>query len=203
MDEVRERQCAYDTMSLNVVRKKAKRVLRVMQNLGDVDPVDIDIDEIDVDDAEDNTSERSARTTDSEALSGPVPQNRKRLRDNKEGTEADEDCNLQLVRRELSGCLRARVFALEHLNRLCNVCDHVPYHIQPSTPMGDVVSFLCNNGDVCRHVFGRSSRPAHHRLPTNAQLQPVTYVIRNCGFLYYSCRICVSRSTLNYLSGRF
>jgi hypothetical protein len=53
--------------------------------------VDIDIDEIDVDDAEDNTSERSARTTDSEALSGPVPQNRKRLRDNKEGTEADED----------------------------------------------------------------------------------------------------------------
>jgi hypothetical protein len=32
MDEMRERQRAYDTMSLNVVRKKAKRVLRVMQN---------------------------------------------------------------------------------------------------------------------------------------------------------------------------
>jgi hypothetical protein len=91
MDEMRERQRAYDTMSLNVVRKKAKRVLRVMQNSGDVDPVDIDVDEIDLIDTEDNASERSARTTDSETLSGPVPQGRKRPRDNKEGAEADED----------------------------------------------------------------------------------------------------------------
>jgi hypothetical protein len=54
--------------------------------------------------------------------------------------------------------------------------DLITYHIQPSSPMGAISHFCDNNCDGCPHVVGRSSRPAHHNLPTNARLQPVTYV---------------------------
>jgi hypothetical protein len=54
--------------------------------------------------------------------------------------------------------------------------DLVTYHIQPSSPMGALSHFCDNNCDGCPHVVGRSSRPAHHNLPTNARVQPVTYV---------------------------